>query len=89
MERQIQDSIDTFKKFAKLHKDIHKIGQKHHRRARSPQPFDKSKVTVVLDLDETLIHSTPNYSRTADFSISLPDGFNGSSLTYIHVRPGA
>lgn len=56
-----------------------------------PQSKDKQgKKTLILDLDETLVHSSfkPHPSRMAD--IMLPVNIDGrDSLVYVLVRPGA
>jgi len=55
-----------------------------------PQAFDAKRMTLVLDLDETLIHSTTSkrYAKSCDFSLRI-----GGSLTkrgvkfYVFKRP--
>lgn len=53
----------------------------------SPLRTPRKRLTLVLDLDETLIHSSPNSSAFVDFSI--PSESQGKqTLTYVRLRPG-
>jgi RNA polymerase II subunit A small phosphatase-like protein len=47
---------------------------------------DKGKKTLILDLDETLVHSTFDKINNAD--IELPVNFDGTdSVVYVKIRP--
>jgi Dullard-like phosphatase family protein len=50
-------------------------------------PRPSKRLTLVLDLDETLIHSSPTACPDADFSI--PSESQGQqSISYVRLRPG-
>ena len=50
-------------------------------------PHPSKRLTLVLDLDETLIHSSPTACPDADFSI--PSESQGQqSISYVRLRPG-
>ena len=49
---------------------------------------DMNKKTLVLDLDETLVHST--FDQCLDSDITIPVNFEGrDSNIYVKIRPGA
>ena len=49
---------------------------------------DSNKKTLILDLDETLVHST--FDRCQDSDLVLPVNFEGNdSNIYVKIRPGA
>lgn len=48
---------------------------------------DKGKITVVLDLDETLVHSSFVAIPNADFTFALAVDMNMLNV-YVRVRPG-
>ena len=51
-------------------------------------PQHKGKKTLVLDLDETLVHST--FQETPDADYIIPVTIEGSVYNvYVYVRPGA
>lgn len=56
--------------------------------ALPPQPTDKiGKKTLVLDLDETLVHST--FQRPSYYDFTIPVDIDGKiSIVYVLKRPG-
>jgi RNA polymerase II subunit A small phosphatase-like protein len=53
-----------------------------------PSPEDAGKICLVLDLDETLIHSSFAEMSDADLSFSFGDDEDAHNV-YVRVRPGA
>ena len=52
----------------------------------SPVPFDAPKKTLVLDLDETLVHSSFSKIKDPDFVIKVE--YDGMIITvYVKIRP--
>ncbi len=48
----------------------------------------RGRKTLVLDLDETLIHSVFKPVDNADIVCSVPSKDGGKSMIYVYKRPG-